>query len=278
MARGARSDSRADTALAVGCVLASLVLLTLAPARREPIARAIRQTVIAPVLSVQGAFTRAERGRRDADALRRRADSLVQVARGAAGLAEENAQLRALLGLTARVSWGFTAAEALPGPAVGAATTRLLTVGTRDSVLPLSPVVTAAGVAGLVATADATSAVMITWAHPDFRVSATTPDGAASGIVAAHGGAVGGEGMLELRGVPFRTLLAPGTPVLTSGLGGIFPRGVPIGSVVRVLSDEGGWVRSYLVAPAVRPTGATAVMVLRAPRVRAGVDSAWGGR
>ena len=39
--------------------------------------------------------------------------------------------------------------------------------------------------------------------------------------------------LLELRGVAIRsTLLKPGTQIITSGLGGVFPRGIPVGRVV----------------------------------------------
>ena len=275
MARGARSNGRLDTALVVACVLAALTLRTLAPARRDPIAQVVRETFVAPLLAGPSSVVRSERALREAAALRRATDTLTRRAQEAAALAAENAALRGLLGLAPRLAWGYVAAEALPSatPSVGA--TRLLSVGTRDSVAPLSPVVTSAGVAGLVATVDARSAVMLTWAHPDFRVSAMSADGAAIGIVTAHASKRGGEGLLELTGVPFRTLLAPGTAIVSSGLGGIFPAGVPVGRVLRVYSDEGGWVRSYLLTPAVPLPTMTGVLVLRAPRVAAGLDSVW---
>ena len=275
MARGARSNDRLDTVLVVACVLAALTLRTLAPVRREPIAQAVRETFVAPLLAGQASVTRSERALREANALRAATDSLTRLAQDAAGLAAENVALRGLLGLAPRVAWGYVVAEALPASTPGGAATRLLSVGARDSVAPLSPVLTAAGVAGLVATVDARSSVMLTWAHPDFRVSAMSADGSAIGIVTAHASNRGGEGLLELTGVPFRTLLAPGTAIVSSGLGGVFPAGVPVGTVLRVLSDEGGWVRSYLLTPAVPLPAMTGVLVLRAPRVAAGLDSVW---
>ena len=275
MARGARSNDRLDTVLVVACVLAALTLRTLAPVRREPIAQAVRETFVAPLLAGQASVTRSERALREANAVRAATDSLTRLAQDAAGLAAENVALRGLLGLAPRVAWGYVVAEALPASTPGGAATRLLSVGARDSVAPLSPVLTAAGVAGLVATVDARSSVMLTWAHPDFRVSAMSADGAAIGIVTSHASNRGGEGLLELTGVPFRTLLAPGTAIVSSGLGGVFPAGVPVGTVLRVLSDEGGWVRSYLLTPAVPLPAMTGVLVLRAPRVAAGLDSVW---
>lgn len=275
MARGARSNTGVDTTLVVVCVLASLTLRGIPAARREPIAQAVRESFIAPLVAGQAAVTRTQRELRDAEAMRRAADSLTRVGQEATGLAAENAALRALLDLAPRVGWGYVAAEALPGVRLAAPATRLLSAGARDSIAPMAPVVTADGVAGLVATVDAQSAVMLTWAHPDFRLSAMSADGSAMGIVTAHLSARGGQGLLELTGVPFRTLLAPGTLVVSSGLGGVFPAGVPIGRVLRVLSDEGGWVRSYLVEPSVPVARIGVVLVLLAPRVQAGLDSLW---
>ena len=62
---------------------------------------------------------------------------------------------------------------------------------------------------------------------------------------------------------------------MSSGVGGVFPRGIPIGQVVREVVQGGAWSRTYLVQPAVRPADLTAVLILTAPRAAAGVDSVW---
>ena len=67
--------------------------------------------------------------------------------------------------------------------------------------------------------------------------------------------------MLELRGVPYRDTVSAGTLVVTTGLGGIYPRGVPIGRVIGVAREQRGWERIYLVRPAVN-LGATAHVLL----------------
>jgi rod shape-determining protein MreC len=69
--------------------------------------------------------------------------------------------------------------------------------------------------------------------------------------------------MLELRGVPYRDSVAVGTPVITSGLGGVFPRGLSIGTVVGVARQSEGWERIYLVRPAAAPARVSHVLVLR---------------
>ena len=76
------------------------------------------------------------------------------------------------------------------------------------------------------------------WTHPDFRVSAMSADGTAFGIVQAHlTGATTGY-LMELRGIPFRATLKPGALIVSSGWGGVWPRGIPVGTVLAGNQDE----------------------------------------
>jgi rod shape-determining protein MreC len=157
-------------------------------------------------------------------------------------------------------------------------TTLTLTAGTRAGIKVYSPVVSPEGVVGLVQTADPAISIAILFSHPDFRASAMSGDGSSFGIVYPHlqqglGGT--GEYLLELRGVPFRTTLSPGTMIYTSGLGGTFPRGIPIGVVLRELKTAEGWTRTYLLQPSVNPAKVNAVMVLTPQRSPQRMDNVW---
>src|SRR5262249_22810790 len=144
-------------------------------------------------------------------------------------------RLRALLGLGARLHDGFVAAEALHGPPLGEEHTMVLNEGTRAGVQPFSPVIAPEGIVGYVRSADANTSIAIVWRHPDFRVSAMAEDGSASGIVSAHLGAGASRFLLEWHGVPYRTPMKKGMLVISSGVGGTFPRGIPIGTVLSEL-------------------------------------------
>src|SRR5690606_15013163 len=125
-----------------------------------------------------------------------------------------------------------------------------LSAGSRAGVERLSPVVAPEGLVGIVENVDPTMSQALLWTHPDFRASAMSEDGNAFGIVQAHVASGPGRYLLEMRGVPFRTAIKPGTLVVTSGMGGVYPRGIPIGTVVGETQTPETWARTYVIRPA----------------------------
>lgn len=276
MARAARYSSRLDLALFVVCLLFAFVMLVLPAPMREPVAESLRRTVVAPLVGLQ----RGAEGWRAAWVQSRRAqarsDSLALRTFNVTAVEQENAQLRSVLGLGARLRWGFIPAEALHSTArEDIVTTITLTAGSSAGVRRYSPVVAPEGIVGLVQTVDPALSIAILFSHPDFRTSAMSADGSAYGIVYPHLGSGAQRYLLELRGVPFRANLKPGATILTSGLGGTFPRGIPIGTILREMRTTEVWTRTYLVQPAVNPANVSAVMVLNPQRVTEGVGSVW---
>ena len=274
MPRGARTDTRADTAIAAACVLVALILLVLPDAPRARTAGAIRGTVVAPLVTMQQRASLARRAFASHDSLVLIADSVLRRSQRLDEVTSENARLRALLRLGQSIPWDFVPAEALVGRGMGDDITLLLSAGARAGVQRLSAVVAAEGLVGMVQHVDAHSSVAIVWPNPELRISATSADGAAFGIVTAHAGAGVAGYLLEMRGVSFRSKLPMGALIVSSGLGGVYPRGIPIGTVIEELRGLAGWERSYLLRPAVRPPDVTSVLILRAGSV-AESDSVW---
>lgn len=271
----ARVNARVDTALLVGCLAASVVALVLPGDARRPVAAALRRSVLAPFVQLQGA---AERGRaaiakRDQAVVS--ADSLTMRAMEVASLERENDRLRKLLGLGQQLRWGFVPAEVLHGRGLGEEFTLSLTAGDAAGVRKLSPVVAPEGLVGMVTGTDPQTSQAIVWSHPDFRVSAMSTDGKAFGIVRPHLGTGASRYLLEMSNVPFRNSLPAGALIVSSGLGGTYPRGIPIGTVMQELQTSEGWARTYLIRPSVVPSDVTAVMILLPQRVQAGVASVW---
>jgi rod shape-determining protein MreC len=280
VATAARLGSRVDVSLLTGCIILSLIAVALPTENREPIASALRRSVVAPLVGLQRG---AERWR-SAWALSERqqlvADSLSLRAVKAQALSLENDQLRKVIGLGSRLEWGFVPAEALhsTAPSEELVTTLTLSAGSTAGIKRYSPVVAPEGLVGIIQNADPTMSIAILYTHPDFRASAMSADGTAFGIIYPHAARVGaGDNyMLELRGVPTRVSLKQGTVIYTSGLGGTFPRGVTIGTVVQELKTVEVWTRTYLVRPAVSPSRVTSVLVLTAQRVTQGTGNVWG--
>jgi len=258
-----RYGTRADTGSAIFFFLLSLVALALPEGLRVPVAGFLRSTVLAPVLSAQRSSVRSGEYRASMDALRSQRDSLALASSTLPQLEAENARLRGLLSLGSRLGTGFVSGEVLHQSGATDGLTLILSIGSAQGVRPLSPVVAPEGLVGVVRTVDARTSVALAWTHPDFRASAMVENASVFGIVAARRGEREGE-MMELRGVAYRDQLQPGTRVVTSGLGGVFPRGIPIGTVAGVLSESAGWERTYILRPAVHPAQASHVMVLHA--------------
>ena len=260
-----RYGSRADTAVFVVCLVLSLIILALPEALRVPIASALRRSVLLPVVTVERQAASSREQRQDVLALRAQRDSLALAADLLPDLRAENAQLRGLLQLRGRLGYGYIGAEVLHQTGLADGPTLLLSAGRREGVAPLAPVVAPAGLVGAVLSVDTHSSVAMAWSHPDFRVSAMVEGGRIFGIVAARRGEIAGE-VMALTGIAYRDTLPVGTRVVTSGLGGIFPRGIPIGTVQGVLGETAGWERTYLLRPAVHPAQASHVMVLTLDR------------
>ncbi|WP_404404115.1 rod shape-determining protein MreC [Jeotgalibacillus malaysiensis] len=75
---------------------------------------------------------------------------------------------------------------------------------------------------------------------------------------------------LMVRKIPFDVEVEEGSSVITSGLGGVFPRGLLIGEVTEVSSDEYGLTQTAYVKPAAKLSDIEHVLVLE--RLAAGAD------
>lgn len=261
--------------LAAACGAAALVCLVLPAATRGNAAAALRGTVVAPLAGLQAKAELSRRAFLAHDDAVRVADSVTLRSQRLMGVEEENVRLRKLLGLATAVKWGFVPAEALQGRGVGDEFTIPLSAGRRAGVEALSPVVVSEGLVGFVERVDEDLSIAVLWPHPDFRVSAMAVDGSAYGIVAAHPGSGAARYLLELRSVPVRSQLKAGALIVSSGLGGVYPKGIPIGTVVSELRTPEGYARSYLLRPVVRLPDVASVLILAPSRVRAGMQNVW---
>ena len=103
----------------------------------------------------------------------------------------------------------------------------------------------------------------MTWAHPEFRVSAFTVGGNAFGVVAPSIQRRNERGRARVpRRARTATRCRSARWCSPPGSGGVFPKGIPVGTVIGTVREEAGWERVYRLRPAANPGSAAHVLVL----------------
>jgi len=254
-------SGRRQAIVAVLFLVTALVMSYLPAETQQHVAASLRGTVLKPFVTTQAAIITFRSRAVDSDRLRNRLDSLVALTAAEGALAEENRRLREMLELSRKLGPKFAAATLVRAGTTGSESTFLVDVGSTMGIHPNAPVISSQGLLGMVRSVRTDHAVGMDWTHPDFRASVMTADGATYGVVESRRGFFREEDRMVLDGTAFHTRLEDGTVVLTSGLGGVFPRGVPVGLVTGQAEAEGGWRRSYWLRALAEPGVATHVLV-----------------
>jgi len=171
-------------------------------------------------------------------------------------LAGENRELRRRLDLPLPTDWTPITAPVLARDPLSWNRRFRVGRGRGHGVKPGYPVWGAGGVIGRVAEATQTTALVITLANPACRLSVRLPQSGGTGILRGGGGA-GNDGVplcfidFLPRDLPYKD----GEPVITSGLGGTAPEGLPVGTVMRLDPKEfGNVVRTAYTRLRMRPS------------------------
>jgi rod shape-determining protein MreC len=120
----------------------------------------------------------------------------------------------------------------------------LINAGSERNIGPNMPVMSPDGIVGKTISSGWRSATVQLLYDPSCRVAARVQASRAQGIITYLGGRY-----LTLRDVPLEESVLPGDSVVTSGLGGIFPEGLFIGTVARSGEKEGGLFHEIRVLP-----------------------------
>lgn len=154
--------------------------------------------------------------------------------------AEENARLRGLLGAAERGGLDVQLAPILDVDLDPTRQRLLLNAGSRNGVLHGQSVIDAGGLVGQIIEVTPTTAVVLLLTDPDHAIPVAV---ARTGVrLVAYG--TGNSGELELRNVPLSSDVRTGDVVITSGLGGRFPPGFPVGTITALQPDDN---RAFLV-------------------------------
>ena len=154
-------------------------------------------------------------------------------------VARENDQLRALFNWQKQSPWTLKLASVVMRDPANWWRTVQIDLGSRDGVRENLPVITAAGLVGRVSSVSLRRAQVILVGDPNCRVSALVENPARDmGVLTADGTV--DTSLVELTYLASSANLKPGQNVVTSGLGGVFPKGIPIGQIVDSRSVEYG--------------------------------------
>ncbi len=145
-------------------------------------------------------------------------------------------RLRALLSLPSDRSWRPTGARVLAGRMGpnSVLETVILSRGYATGATPGTPIMTNIGLLGRILRASAHTSTALLLTDPGSRIAVLSQDSRTSGILTGRGG----RRALELRFVSRHAVIEEGELIVTSGLDGVYPKGLPVAVVTDVYMNN----------------------------------------
>lgn len=198
---------------------------------------------------------------------------IAQLEASLSGHAEDLAELkrlRNLIQLPVDASWRPLGARVLAGRIGPNAVLDSITIsrGYATGGRPGSPLVTHMGLVGRVYKASAHTSSVLLVSDPGSRISVFTQQGRAKGILMGHGTGRN----LELDFVPRGVEVAIGELIVTSGLDGAYPKGIPVARVTSVAPSNYTEFQAISAEPLVDLKHLEEVLLLEPTGVSAVVD------
>jgi len=137
-------------------------------------------------------------------------------------------------------------------------------VGQNDGVFNDSPVITSGKVLiGRVAAADATSSKVVSIIDENSVISAMISKPGGDHVIVRGDYNLKGKGLCRMDHIPYDANIEVGDMIETSGLGGIYPKGILIGTVKQIIELDSNTDRYAVVEPAVNLRRIDEVFVLK---------------
>lgn len=263
--------ARARIAAALGVGLLVVFLAGLTAAERDRVTaceRAVREG-LRPALLLVARVSDAIKGtvttlvslpevRRRQEELEREAARVRDLERRLAVLEEENRRLRALLGFRSPVPGRLVGARVVGRNADNWLSRVVIDQGARAGVCRDAAVLTEEGLVGRISSPGTYQSVVTLLSDPGSAVAAMVARTHDAGVCYGQVGT----GLLCMRFFSREAQVAPGDEVVTSGLGGVFPPHLVIGTVVETYRGDYGLVQYATVRPAADPRRIWEVLVL----------------
>jgi len=186
-------------------------------------------------------------------------------------LEEQALETRRLQGLLAmRETWraDYLAARVVGKDATNWFKTILIDRGSRSGLRRNLPVVAPDGLVGRVVEVTPSTAKVQLITDPVSAAGALMQRTRVTGIVSGHLDAG-----LRIRYLPLLADVAAGDEVVTSGMGGVFPKGIPVGRVISVERKSGALFQEAALQPKVDLGRLEEVLILMGTEQREGFES-----
>ena len=164
-------------------------------------------------------------------------------------LSQDNDQLREQLQFAAQTKRRLTPCEVIARDITGWWQTIRLSKGVSDGVSMDMAVMTSDGLVGKTVDVSARTCDVLLISDAGCKVSARIVRTGAFGVVAGNGPARSGQASCRMDFINKNIPVLPGDEVVTSGLGGMFPKGLLIGYVDKVYKDETGLFQRADIIP-----------------------------
>jgi len=199
--------------------------------------------------------------RQENEALQRQRIELAQLSSHAAQLASENAQLRRLLGIADSTVQTAVVVQVLYEPPSTFNRRLIFNKGSSSGIAPGMPVIDEGGVVGQIVrvTPKTSEVAMVTDEQVSIPVQLLR-----NGLrLIAFGG--NAPGRIEVRYLNANADIREGDTLITSGLGGLFPPGLPVGRIHSVERDTASGFARVVGEPLAHPERYRHFLVLRVP-------------
>jgi rod shape-determining protein MreC len=151
----------------------------------------------------------------------------------------ENARLRNALEWQQRTPWQLKIGRVIAHDPANWWRSLLIDLGQRDGLVVNQTVLTPDGLVGRISEVSLAHSRVLLVGDPNCRFSAQVEDSRDKGIITPDETSFDHHVVL-FSFVPVNTPLRPGAAVLTSGDGGIFPKGIPVGRIADVRTNDFG--------------------------------------
>lgn len=244
-------DKRISSYITVGLAWLLLIFLLLRPhapgsAERSSWIRSSLKTAFEPVLALQGASDETVLGLVEMAAMSKR-EALAEVRRLRSENVElksellqlgesqlENVRLEVLLDLKQQSKWRLKTSRVIGREPSGWWKEVFIDLTAEDGAKPLLPVITSDGLVGRISSVESSYSRVTLLGSPELQIPALAQETRASGVLKMSREDSYSLDILDLDFLKRDSGVQSGHKIVSSGLGGVFPAGIPIGTVLKV--------------------------------------------